>query len=150
MTISRTRLSADDSSGIKKAVVETTPGIDEIPQGTDYKTLFANEAFMNEWVPIVLLPSSDPSEVGVPVSVNGRRVYIIPGQLTKVPRTHIAQLVKARPDTITHQSNDYGAPESQQNRMYRQSTSRYNFDVVNDSAQGIAWLRELRQHYFQK
>lgn len=150
MAISSRKVEADDSSGLKKVIDVDKPMIDEVPQGVDYKTLFRNEAFMNEAVTIVLLPSLDPSEIEVPVSVNGRRVSITPGKRTKVRRFHVAQLLKARPDIVTHRSDDYNAPEAQLNRMYRQSTSKYNFDVVEDTVQGAAWLRELRQHYLKK
>lgn len=151
MTTSRVRrVAADDSTGAVKAIEDGDPGIDEIPKGIDYKKLFADEAFMNELVTIVLLPGADPSETGVPVSVNGLRVYIVPGRPTKVRRLHIAQLIKARPDIVTHRSDDYNAPETELNRMYRYSTSRYNFDVIEDTPKGAAWTRELRAHYLQK
>lgn len=151
MTVSRARrVDADDSPGITKAIEEGDPGIDEVPRGTDFKKLFSDEAFMNDWVTIVLQPTQDSSEIGVPVSVNGRRAYIIPGRPTKVRRIHIAQLVKARPDIVTHRSDDVNVPERELNLMFRQSTSRYNFDVIEDTVQGAAWLRELRVHYLQK
>ena len=144
------RLEADDSSAPLTAIEDKAPGIDEVPKAVDYKKLFAEEKFMNELVTIMLHPNQDSSEVGVPVSVNGIRAYIIPGKVTKVRRMHLAQLVKARPDTIIHRSDDYFAPEHEQNRMFKQSTSRYNFDVVEDTSQGIAWLKELRSHYLRK
>lgn len=150
MAYSRTKLSADDSPGVTKAVVDQAPGIDEVPQGIDYHKLFAEEAFMAELVTIVLHPGLDSSEVGVPVSVNGKRVYIMPGKPMKVPRTHIAQLLKARPDIVTHRSDDYNAPESQLNQMFRHSSSRYNFDILEDTPRGVAWMRELRVHHQQK
>jgi len=143
----RRRVEADDTPGPIEAIVEKAPGIDEVPKGTDYKKLFAEEKFMNELVTIILHPGLDASEIGVPVGVNGKRVYITPGRPCKVPRTHIAQLVKARPDTINHRSDDYNAPEQQMNIMYKQSTSKYNFDVIEDTPKGAAWLRELRAHH---
>ena len=150
MTISRTKLEADDSLGPMKAVNEQTPGIDEVAQGIDYRKLFSEEAFMNEYVTIFLHPGQDSSEVGVPVSVNGNRVYIVPGRPQKVKRFHVYQLVKARPDVIIHRSDDYNAPESELNRMFKQNTSRYNFDVLEDTPKGIAWLKELRHHHQKK
>lgn len=149
-TASHRKLSADDTPGPIKAISEQAPGIDEVPQGADYTKLFADEKFMQEFVTILLHPTQDISEVGVPVSVNGKRVYMIPNRPIQIPRTHVAQLLKARPDVVIHRSDDFGAPEAQHNRMFRQSTSRYNFEVLKDTPKGIAWLRELRAHHTQK
>jgi len=86
----------------------------------------------------------------VPVSVNGDRVSLKPGRPQVVRRYHVAQLLKARPDIVIHRSDDYNAREEDMNMMYRQNTSRYNFDVIEDTTQGAAWCRELRTHYQQK
>lgn len=150
MPIPRTRVEADPVDGPIKVIEEGTPGIDEVAQGVDYKKLFADEKFMNELVTIMLHPTQDTSEVAVPVSVNGIRAYIIPGKMTKVRRLHVAQLMKARPDVVIHRSDDVNAPESEHNRMFKHSTSRYNFDVIQDTPRGAGWLRELRAHQTQK
>ena len=150
MTATRTSLPADDSNGVLKAVEENTPGIDEVPKGVDYKQLFRDEEFMNEYLEIMLHPGMDESEVGVPVSVNGKRVYLIPGKRQRVRRFHVAQLIKARPDVVNHRSDDYNAPEREMNRMYRHSTSRYNFEIIRDTPRGISWARELRMQHQQK
>lgn len=149
-TASYRKVSADPIAGPMKALETGEKQIDEVPQGVDYKALFADEAFMGEYVSIMLHPTQDTSETGVPVSVNGRRVYLIPGRPMKVRRIYIAQLIKARPDIIIHRSDDPYAPESEHNRMYRQSTSRYNFDVLEDTPRGVGWLKELRMHQTQK
>jgi len=147
MAISRTRsASADDTAGAVKAIDEGNLGVDLVMERVNEEQLAA-EKFMSEWVTIVLMPSLDPSEIEVPVSVNGIRVSLKPGVKTKVRRFHVNQLMKARPDIITHRSDDYNAPESQLNRMYRQSTSRYNFDVVEDTPEGIAWLKRMRSRF---
>ena len=150
MAISARRVEADDSDGVLKEISEQTPGIDVVPQGIDYKALFAEEAFMAEKVTIMLQPTEDESEVGLPVGVNGKRVYLVPGRIQQIPRTHVAQLVKARPDRITHRYDDYHEREDRLNIMRRQSKSLYNFDVLEDTPKGVAWLRDLRKHYFQK
>jgi len=141
------KLEADDSSGPVKAISQKELLVDETPHGADYRKLFAEESFMNEPVGILLHPTQDLSEIGIPVSVNGDRVYIIPNRKTIVKRKHVAQLMKARPDYIIHRSDDHNAPESDLNRMYRQSTSKYNFEILKDTSQGIAWFKELRTQY---
>jgi hypothetical protein len=128
------KLEADDSAGPLRAIEEGDPVIDEVPRGVSWRGLFADEKFMNELVTIMLHPSQDTSEMGVPVSVNG---------------LHVAQLLKARPDIVIHRSDDPYAPETEHNRMYRQSSSRYNFDVLEDTPRGIMWLKELRAQYFK-
>jgi hypothetical protein len=143
------KLEADDSAGPLRAIEEGDPVIDEVPRGVSWRGLFADEKFMNELVTIMLHPSQDTSEMGVPVSVNGLRAYLIPGRPMKVRRLHVAQLLKARPDIVIHRSDDPYAPETEHNRMYRQSSSRYNFDVLEDTPRGIMWLKELRAQYFK-
>ena len=96
------RLDAEDASGPKKIINPEVPLVDEVPQGMDYKKLFSEEKFMNERVKIVLHPGQDLSEIGVPVGVNGKRVYLVPNQPQAIPRTHVAQLLKARPDYVMH------------------------------------------------
>ncbi len=145
----------------KTAEADDTPGpilemnvdqlVDEIPAGTDFKSLMADQAFMVEPVGIVLHAlGQQENEPAVPVSVNGDRAYLIPGRLTKVKRYHVAQLIKARPDYVTHNGGDVNSPEQTHNSFSRQSTSRYNFDVVEDSPRGLAWLRELRRQYTRR
>jgi hypothetical protein len=148
MAISRQRsVEADDSTGPMKAIEEPGKQIDEVPARADYNQFLKEAGFMSEWVTIMLHPSQDVSEVGVPVSVNGNRVYIVPGKPIKVRRFHVNQLLKARPDIVLHRSDDYNAPESELNRMYRQSASRYNFDIVEDTPAGAAWFKAVRANY---
>lgn len=149
-TISSRRLEADDTPG---PLIETGPDklIDEIPAGVDYKQLMADQAFMTEPVVIVLHPlGQQEAEPAVPVGVNGDRAYITPNVPTRVKRYHVAQLLKARPDYVTHNGGDVTAPETQHNRFFKQSTSRYNFDVLEDTPKGVAWLRELRRQYTRR
>jgi hypothetical protein len=144
------RLEADDTPG---PIIETGPDklIDEVPAGTDYKQLMADEAFMAEPVVIVLHAlGQQEAEPAVPVGVNGDRAYLTPNVPTRVKRYHVAQLLKARPDYVTHQGGDVTASEADHNRFFKQSTSRYNFDVLEDTPKGVAWLKELRRQYTRR
>jgi len=141
---------ADDTPG---PVIDLAPEklVDEVPAGADYKQLMADEAFMREMVTILLHPlGQQEAEPAVPVGVNGDRAYLTPGVATKVRRYHVAQLLKARPDYVSHVGGEVGAPETQHNRFFQQSTSRYNFDVVEDTQRGISWLKDLRRHYTRR
>lgn len=138
------RLSADDSAGPIKDIQLDKPQIEEV-HDTDLHRLFADVAFMEERVLIVLHPGLDESEIGVPVSVNGDRVYIIPGRPTWVKRKHVGQLVKAKPDYVNHRQDSPDGPEAMMNRFQKRTTSRYNFDVEQDTPKGIAWLKEYRK-----
>lgn len=152
----RPSVEADDTPG---PVVDLNPSelVDEIPAGVDYKQLMADAAFMREPVKIVVHPlSQQEAEIAIPIGVNGDRAYVIPGLVTGeggrdiTRRYHVAQLLKARPDYVSHIGGEVGAPEGSHNRFNRQSTSRYNFDVVEDTQRGIAWLKALRQHYTRR
>ena len=154
----KTSVEADDTPG---PVLSVQPEklIDEVPAGVDYKQLMADVAFMAEPVVIVLHPlNQQEAEPKVPVGVNGDRAYITPGRPTSknpraedyVRRYHVAQLLKARPDYVTHLGGNVNGPEAEHNRFFKQSTSRYNFDVLEDTPRGIAWLRELRRQYTRR
>lgn len=146
----RTSLEADDTSG---PIVAVNPEklINEIPAGVDYRALMSDAAFMAERVAILLHPlGQQEAEPAVPVSVNGDRAYLTPGTATWIKRYHVAQLLKARPDYVSHVGGDVHSPESGHNRFFQQSTSRYNFDVVEDTPKGVAWLKELRRHYTRR
>ncbi len=154
MTIStssrRTSLGADDTPG---PVVAVAPDklIDEIPAGADYKSLMSDAAFMAEPVVILLHPlGQQEAEPAVPIGVNGDRAYLTPNVATRVKRYHVSQLLKARPDYVTHIGGDVAASEGNHNRFFQQSTSRYNFDVIEDTPKGIAWLKELRRQYTRR
>jgi hypothetical protein len=144
------RLEADDTPG---PVLDVVPEklIDEVPAGADYKQLMADASFMSEPV-VILLHALDQQagEPAVPIGVNGDRAYLSPNVPTRVKRYHVAQLLKARPDYVTHQGGEVSAPERTHNTFFRQSTSRYNFDVVEDTPRGVAWLKELRRQYTRR
>jgi hypothetical protein len=144
------RVEADDTPG---PLLDVQPDklIDEIPAGADYKELMASMAFMAEPVVIVLHAlGQNEAEPAVPVGVNGDRAYLIPGIPTRVKRYHVAQLLKARPDYVSHKGGEVSAPEENHNRFFKQSTSRYNFDVIEDTPRGAMWLRELRRQYTRR
>jgi len=151
-TVASTRkaVEADDTPG---PVEEVSPDrlIEEVPHGVDYHKMMADVKFMAEPVVIVLHAlGQQEAEPAVPVGVNGDRAYLTPGVPTRVKRYHVAQLLKARPDYVTHQGGDVTAPETSHNRFFKQSTSRYNFDVLEDTKQGMDWLRELRRRYTKR
>lgn len=148
--VARKTVEADDTPG---PALELDPEklIDEVPAGVDYQKMMSDEAFLAEPVGIVLHAlGQQENEPSIPVSVNGDRVNVVPGQLTRVKRYHVAQLLKARPDYVTHNGGDVNSPEQTHNSFFRQSTSRYNFDVVEDSPKGLSWLREMRRQYTRR
>ena len=144
------RVEADDTPG-PVIGVGSDKLIDEVPAGADYKQLLADEVFMREPVVIVLHAlGQQEAEPAVPVGVNGDRAQLTPGVPTRVKRYHVAQLLKARPDYVTHNGGDVASPEMSHNSFFKQSTSRYNFDVIEDTSKGAMWLRELRRQYTRR
>lgn len=146
----RKSVDADDTPG---PLLELNPKklIDEIPAGSDYKELVAEQAFLAEQVEIVLQPLPETEgETQVSVSVNDDRVVLIPGVPTRVRRYHVAQLMKARPSQISHVGGEVGQAEAYLNSMRQQSLSRYNFDYLDESPRGRAWFQELRRQYTRR
>jgi hypothetical protein len=148
--IIRKGVEADDTPG---PVIELNPNelIDEIPAGVDYKALISEQAFLAEFVTVVLQPLPDTAgEPQVSLSINDDRVVLIPGYPTQVKRYHVAQLMKARPSAVRHVGGDRNVPEQYRNQLTQQSQSRYNFDVLDDSPRGRAWVQELRLQYTRR
>lgn len=145
----RYKSEADDSAGPAKKVVIPTDGdaqvIEEISGGVDLHGLTKDLAFLEERVKVLVYPVNDGQSVSrlVSVGVNGEKMYLIAGKPKWVKRKHIAQLIKARPDVIYHTSDDPSA--ERMNIMTRQSTSKYNFEVLEDTPRGQAWLNHYRQ-----
>jgi hypothetical protein len=142
---------ADDSTGPARSVEIPADGearvIEDAPAGVQLDALFRDLTFMEEKVQIVLHPVNDGQNTTRLVSVgnNGVKQYIMAGTPQWIKRKFVAQLIKARPDIIYHQSDDPSAERL--NMLTRQSTSRYNFDVVEDSARGKTWLNEYRRRW---
>lgn len=149
--VSRNSTEAEDMTGPYEAIETPEVGIvDKVPSGSDIKALFRDLAFLEEYVTIMLYPSMVEGDTTrlISVGVNGSKVYLLAGKPTKVRRKHVGQLVKARPDFITHRTDDPN--EARPNVMGKVSTSRYNFDVVEDSMRGRMWLAELKKQYLQR
>jgi len=89
-------------------------------------------------------------EPSVPISVDGDRISLTPGIPITVRRYHLDRLIRARPDSVTRDGGEISMPESQRNLVYRQSFSRYNFDIIKDTPAGLDWARELRRKYTRR
>jgi len=104
-------------------------------------------AFLEEVMTIFVHPPQDPNDTTrfFSVGVNESEVYIMVGRPVKVRRKHVNQLLKARPDVVTHRTDDPG--DRNPNRLTTFSMAKYNFDVIEDTAQGRTWLVEARKKY---
>lgn len=148
--VSRNATEAVGGDGAYETLETPEAGVvDKVPAGADLKKLFQDLAFLEEKVLIMLYPSQVEGDTTrlTSVGVNGSKVYLMAGKPTWVRRKHVGQLVKARPDFITHRTDDPNDPRP--NVMGKISTSRYNFDVIEDSRQGRMWLAELKKQYMQ-
>lgn len=151
----RYRTEADDSSGKEQKLVIPTDGEARVEgivnpepaSALQNHTKLEKLAFLEEKVLILVHPPQSEHDTArlISVGVNGKKQYILAGEPKWVRRKYVEQLVKARPDHISHRSDDPFAERA--NIMSKISTSRYNFDVLQDTAKGAAWLAELRKKH---
>lgn len=108
------------------------------------KDSVALEAFMQEKVVVMLVPSSDANAPSVvPFGVNGRTVWVQPGVETLVARCYVERMARAK-TTAIKQDLSPGQGEKL-NTLYRRKGVDYNFQVIKDSQRGRDWLNKIMQ-----
>jgi hypothetical protein len=102
------------------------------------------EAFMNEYVEIMVHPTADKSHNRVVVpEVNGTNQPIIRGVKQKVRRKFVEALARATDTNYDQRCND---PVNRDRiEMVAREAVTYPFSVYGDSDRGAAWLNSILQ-----
>lgn len=105
---------------------------------------FAEEAFMNEKVTVMLADSTDPNDTElVQVGVNGRNQFFRRGFPQTVRRCYVERLARMK-RTSYAQDLDERKGEAHYNTMRPHHALKYPFTVVEDAnPKGAPWLRNL-------
>lgn len=112
--------------------------VDRVVTGSEMEI----DAFMHEKLTIMIHDSNDESDVDtIMVSVNGVRQYFQRGLPQTVRRFFVERLARAK-RTSYEQKLDDRLGESM-NTMKPHHSLKYPFSVVEDTAKGAAWLRNL-------
>jgi len=101
------------------------------------------EAFMNEWVQVIVPKSGDKEENPVPVpSVNGVNQPIILGQVVQVRRKFIEVLAHSRIDQVL-QKEENPLVRVEGLNVESNAALTHNFNTIGDTDKGNAWLTNL-------
>jgi len=127
-------------------VIQAAParGIEIEPAVSADAEALAYAKFMEEIVEINIPSEGKEGELPVvdPI-VNGVRAYIPRGVDTKVKRYHVEALLNARTATYDQHMQQMGSDI--QVGLKKTEGMSYNFVVVNDTAEGRAWVRRKMQ-----
>lgn len=117
-------------------------GEDNIFEGDSAK--FRELAFMEEMIDITITESTNPNDQAlVPLAVNGRTVWILRGEKTRIKRYYVDLLGRARKETVVVKAAR-DANGDIVNRTVKTSGLSYPFQVVHDpNPRGKAWLAKL-------
>lgn len=123
-------------------LVRPTPNVD--PDHPRAKEHLEYEQFLNEPVTIVVLEGSEPSDDPiVELGVNGKRVVIMRGQKTTVPRKYVEQLMRMR--TTSYRNEEFVRNDGVRDVRWPSRTGlRYPFQVISDpNPRGAEWLQKI-------
>lgn len=127
-----------DISGTLRGKIETVDGPDAMGRADEL-------AFMEEFVTIMVHPSTDPNAVPLPfTSVNGRPQYFQRGQPQRVRRKYVEILARAKKTTYTQTTEHDPRTGNVYQKMNPHTALEYPFSVVEDpNPKGVDWLRHI-------
>jgi hypothetical protein len=119
------------------------PVVETVAESTDFRSMAANEAFMNELVTILIHSSTDENQPPqVLVNVNGTNQPIIRGYPTKIKRKYVEVLARMKETRYNQVTRNPSAPD--QVDMVARHGLVYPFDLVEDpNPKGRGWLNNV-------
>lgn len=124
-------------------IVDDAPVIETVAESKDFRQLAADEAFMNEFVTVMIHATTDENQAPhVIVNCNGTNQPIIRGVPTKVRRKYVEILARMKETKYNQITRNPAAPD--QIDMIARHGLAYPFDLVDDSnPRGRAWLQNV-------
>ena len=125
-------------------VVES-PGIEPITGNPDLARIAAEEAFMNDFMKIMIFPTTDANASPyATLSVNGERVIVRRAVKTVVKRKHVEVLARMKETRYSQDLNPNSNGEITTDSVRGHSALAYPFTVLEDpSPKGGAWLEHI-------
>lgn len=111
-----------------------------------FKTKAEMEAFMHEFVVVRIHASPVPGDENpVPLSVNGRQIFVWREEDTAIRRMYCEQLMRAKPVQIRTEQQRTPSGDIR-NLVHKNSSLRYPFQLVrDDNPRGRAWAAKIMQ-----
>ncbi len=134
-------LKKDAAQGVE--IVDDAPVIETVAESKDFRQLAADEAFMNEFVTVMIHSTTDENQAPhVIVNCNGINQPIIRGVPTKIRRKYVEILARMKETKYSQVTRNPSAPD--QIDMIARHGLAYPFDVQDDAnPRGRAWLQNV-------
>lgn len=124
-------------------ISDDTPIVETVAESRDFRQLAADEAFMNEFVTVLVHSTTDENQAPhVIVNCNGTNQPIIRGVPTKVRRKYVEILARMKETKYNQVTPNPAAPDI--SHMQARHGLAYPFDLVDDAnPRGRAWLQNV-------
>lgn len=124
-------------------ISDDEPVVETVAESTDFSKLAASEAFMNEFVTVMIHSTTDENQAPhVIVNCNGMNQPIIRGVPTKVKRKYVEILARMKETKYSQVTRNPSAPD--QIDMIARHGLAYPFDLLeDDNPKGRAWLQNV-------
>jgi hypothetical protein len=124
-------------------IIDDAPVVETVAESTDFRELAASEAFMNEFVTVLVHATTDENQAPhVIVNCNGTNQPIVRGYPTKVRRKYVEILARMKETKYTQYTPNPAAPDVTE--MRARHGLAYPFDLVEDvNPKGRAWLQNV-------
>ena len=125
-------------TGPNGEIVRVPPELD--PQSGDFMDLAETVLFMKETLPVYVHPSSDKSAYNmVEFTTNGEEYVFQRGRAMPVPR-YVVEAMARSVSRHVRQEKTLNPDDDNQYMDYFFTSTRFNFNVQNDSERGRRWL----------
>lgn len=124
-------------------IVDDAPIIETVAESRDFRSLAADEAFMNEMVEVLVHSSTDENQAPhVIVNCNGTNQPIVRGVPTTIRRKYLEILARMKETKYSQVTRNPAAPD--QIDMIARHGLAYPFELINDAnPRGRAWLQNV-------
>lgn len=124
-------------------IVDDQPIIETVAASKDFRELASEEAFMNEFVTVLVHQTTDENQAPhVIVNCNGTNQPIIRGVPTTIRRKYLEILARMKETKYRQEVRNPSAPD--QIDMIARSGLAYPFELMEDAnPRGRAWLQHV-------
>ena len=122
--------------------IGTATGLEQVSEN-DFVKKAELEAFMNQYITIILAPSSNKEDLTVVTpNVNGINQPIVRGRQTKVKRKYVEALIRCTNTRFEQRVADPSQPDKI--KMVEYTVPQYPLTVISDPhPNGFTWLESI-------
>lgn len=124
-------------------IIDDAPEVETVSASFDFRQLAASEAFMNEFVTVLVHSTTDENQAPhIIINCNGINQPIIRGVPTKIRRKYLEILARMKETKYQQHTPNPAAPDVTE--MRARHGLAYPFEVTEDgNPRGRAWLNNV-------